>query len=690
MTNAVAALTYAALGWHVFPLKPDTKDGHYLSDGHRGASNDLEQVAQWWGQYPDANIGLNLAASGLIAVDPDIYKPGCEWDCFIRDHDLPETLVQSSARGGKHYIFTAPPGDEFAGKLANGVDIKRNGYIVVAPSTFEGKSYRWDNNNNPAPVPDWVPRKVAPQPPRNIVNTAGTAEVEELLSYIPADVSYDDWIRVLMGLHDRYAGSEEGLVVADRWSATGKKYRVGEVVEKWQSFKRGGTHWPTVAATAARYGANLGEIQRRHLDPYKVLGGQPVALPAGASLTPPPAPAQTEPLDGYADIIAAAPHDNGVTTLIECVRTLHGHLPIRFDEFSQTIIATKPMVWDKRGSYPRQWTDLDTIHCQTAAQAMLIRPSKDTTFDAVAMIAHHNRFHPVRDYLNGLAWDGMHRLDGWLHNYFRANDTAFNKLAGAKFMISAVARVMEPGCKADTVLVLEGEQGRRKSSAIAALTGPEWLTDELPDLHTKDAAIQLCGKWIIEVSELSAMARADVETVKKFMSRSVDRYRAPFGKVANDHPRQCVFIATTNDERYLKDQTGNRRFWPVACGDIDVDAIRRDRNQLWAESVARYRGGERWWLTGDENRIAEIEQEDRREVDPWEERIGAHVAGLGGLPTSMDLIARAVLNISYDRQNAGITRRISNCLRHHSYVRQRVSGPDGKRSWMYAPLGPLA
>lgn len=687
MTLDVAALTYTARGWRVFPLKPGTKDGHYLSDGHRGASNDFEQVAQWWQQYPDANIGLNLAASGLIAVDPDTYKPGCEWNDFIRDRDLPETLVQTSARGGKHYIFTSPPGNEFAGKLCSGVDIKRNGYIVVAPSTFEGEAYTWDNNNNPAPVPDWVPRKVAPNdcgpcpmPELHGIDICAlpiSDEIKNLIRSAPskrADPAFDRSSAIMQSINAlrHHVTPEQCLsILSDPANAISEKAREKRDPAAWL--------WDYTVGKAYE-----------EISPERIFGGQPVALPAGASDTPPPAPAQLEPLDGYADIIAAAPHDNGKTTLIECVRTLHGHLPIRFDEFSQTIIATMPLAWDKRGSYPRQWTDLDTIHCQTAAQAMLIRPSKDTTFDAVAMIANHNRFHPVRDYLNGLAWDGIPRLDGWLNIYLKANDSEFNKLAGAKFMISAVARVMNPGCKVDTVLVLEGEQGRRKSSAINALTGSEWFTDELPDLHTKDAAIQLGGKWIIEVSELSAMGRTDVETVKKFMSRSVDRYRVPYGKVAIDHPRQSVFIATTNDDRYLKDQTGNRRFWPVACGEIDLDAVRRDRDQFWAESVTRYRAGERWWLEGDENRIAEIEQEERREVDPWEEPIGAHLAGLGGFPTSMDRIARTVLCINYDRQNSSVTKRIKNCLRHHNYGRQQVRGQDGKRSWMYAPQSPLS
>ncbi|TIS85493.1 virulence-associated E family protein, partial [Mesorhizobium sp.] len=388
-----------------------------------------------------------------------------------------------------------------------------------------------------------------------------------------------------------------------------------------------------------------------------------------------------QPLDGYVEIISTASGDSGKNTLMETVKVLHGNLPVAFDEFTQTVQATHPLPWDKHASYPRQWTELDTIHCQLSVQALFVKPGKETVHDAVAIIANKHKRHQVREWLDALQWDGVERLPLLASQYFGTPDTPYARTIGTKFMIGAVARVMQPGCKMGNVIILEGKQGIGKSRAIAAIAGLDWFTDELPDLHNKDAAIQIAGKWIIEVSELSALKRSDVETIKKFMDRSTDRFRAPYDKAAADHPRQCVFIATTNDEHYLKDQTGNRRFWPLACSTIDVEAIKYDRDQLWVEALTRYRNGERWWLEGDETKLAEIEQEERREADPWDERITAHVASLHGMPTTFSQIC-FVLGIPFERLNSTVNKRIAHCLKQAGYARQQVRNGE-HRTWQY-------
>ncbi|TPM21642.1 VapE domain-containing protein [Mesorhizobium sp. B2-3-5] len=429
--------------------------------------------------------------------------------------------------------------------------------------------------------------------------------------------------------------------------------------------------WPSLVR---RVPALLAETQ---------FGGASYPLPAGASATPlqPPARPQQQQLDGYVEIISTASGDSGKNTLMETVKVLHGNLPVAFDEFTQTVVAMHPLPWDKHASYPRQWTELDTIHCQLSLQALFVKPGKDTVHDAVAIIANKHKHHQVRDYFNGLQWDGVQRLPQLASRYFGTPDTPYAGIVLNKFMVGAVARIMHPGCKMGNVVILEGKQGIGKSRAIAAIAGLDWFTDELPDLHTKDAAIQLAGKWIVEVSELSALKRSDVETIKKFMDRSTDRYRAPYERAAGDHLRQCVFVATTNDEHYLKDQTGNRRFWPLSCGTIDVEAIKRDRDQLWAEALSRYHNGEKWWLEGDEADLAEIEQEERREVDPWEERIAAHVTTLNGLPTTFAQIC-FVLSIPFDRLNGSVNKRIAQCLVRAGYVRKQVRNGE-HRTWQY-------
>ena len=184
-----------------------------------------------------------------------------------------------------------------------------------------------------------------------------------------------------------------------------------------------------------------------------------------------------------------------------------------------------------------------------------------------------------------------------------------------------MARIYEPGAKADHCLILEGPQGLLKSTALNTIAG-RWFTDEIAELGSKDAAMQTRGVWIIEIAELDSMTRADVSKVKAFMSRACDRFRPPYGRRLIESPRQCVFAGTVNQSTYLRDDTGARRFWPVTCTRILIDDLARDRDQLWAEAVVRYRSGSPWWLNSRElNREAEQEQAARYVGDPWGELI---------------------------------------------------------------------
>ena len=210
----------------------------------------------------------------------------------------------------------------------------------------------------------------------------------------------------------------------------------------------------------------------------------------------------------------------------------------------------------------------------------------------------------------------------WLITYLSAEDTPLIRAIGSRWMISAVARMMQPGAKVDHMLILEGPQGGKKSSALKTLAGAEWFTDELAEIGSKDAAQQMRGIWIIEIAELDAISRAEVSRIKAFLTRTTDRYRPPYERYVVEVPRQCVFAGSVNPETYLRDETGNRRFWPVRCGKIDITALRHDRDQLWAEAVARYRQGAIWWFDEPEL-IAEIktEQDQRYQADAWDARI---------------------------------------------------------------------
>ncbi|MFN9813957.1 MAG: VapE domain-containing protein [Deltaproteobacteria bacterium] len=251
--------------------------------------------------------------------------------------------------------------------------------------------------------------------------------------------------------------------------------------------------------------------------------------------------------------------------------------------------------------------------------------------EAVAYVARRSSFDPVRVYLDGLSWDGRPRLDRWLLDYAGAvvgeyepeGSRRYIEAVGARWLISAVARVYKPGTKCDHVLVLEGEQGKMKSSLLAALVPhADWFTDHLPDLRDKDAKLALHGPLVVEWAELSSLKKSDVETVKAFITTTHDRLRPPYGRQTANFPRRCVFAGTVNPDGagYLNDPTGARRFWPVAVGTCDPDGFAKVRDQVWAEAVERFRLGERWWPeAGDPISVRlSVEHERGRTVDQWE------------------------------------------------------------------------
>jgi len=300
---------------------------------------------------------------------------------------------------------------------------------------------------------------------------------------------------------------------------------------------------------------------------------------------------------------------------------------LHFDESSlNTVVKTRPP-WDDTREPPFVWTDEDDIRAAAWLQHQDICASVQTATQAVQTVARENPFHPIRDYLDSLTWDGIERIDFWLPLYLGADPSEYNCAIGAKWLIGAVARAYQPGCKCDSCMILEGPQGTLKSTALRTLADP-WFTDDMPELGTKDSALQLRGIWIIELSELDAMKGAGDSRVKAFMSRNSDRFRPPYGKRAIDVPRECIFAGTVNHDRYLKDETGGRRFWPVQCGDIDIDGLRSNRDQLWAEARERFLAGEIWWLEGKALVDAAAQEVQMRyDGDPWDEKIADWIKG---------------------------------------------------------------
>lgn len=322
--------------------------------------------------------------------------------------------------------------------------------------------------------------------------------------------------------------------------------------------------------------------------------------------------------------------ENGkpLSVLASVLAVLRAKIP---DTFAYDQMLCMPMLMHALANEPdfkpRPCTDVDVGIVQEWAQHLgLKRVSRDVMHQAVDIRAHECRFHPVADYLDELEWDGVPRISNFFPSYFGTDGTKYTTAIGEMFLVSMVARIFNPGCKADHMPIIEGPQGILKSTACRVLGG-DWFSDNLPDVTTgKDVAQHLRGKWLIEVSEMHAMSRAEATLLKAFITRAVERYRPSYGRKEVIEPRQCVFVGTTNRDTYLRDETGGRRFWPIKAGTIDIDALARDRNQLFAEAVVHYRKGENWWPDKDfERQHIAPEQAARYEADAWEENIAKYL-----------------------------------------------------------------
>jgi predicted P-loop ATPase len=330
---------------------------------------------------------------------------------------------------------------------------------------------------------------------------------------------------------------------------------------------------------------------------------------------------------------------------------------------------------------PRAVTDTDVSRVQEYLQHVgMHNVGREPVFQAVNAHAESNSFHPVRDFLARLKWDGKTRVSKWLTEYLGVTAGAYAEAIGRMFLIAMVARIFDPGCKADYMLVLEGPQGELKSTACGILGG-DWFSDSLPEIgEGKDVLQHLRGKWLIEIAEMHAMNRAETAQLKAFITRQIDRYRPSYGRMEKIQPRQCAFIGTTNKDSYLKDETGGRRFWPVRIGAIDVAALKGDRDMLFAEAVRLYRNGAKWWPDRDfERDVIVPEQEARFEGDVWEEPIAKFLEGKDRV-TIKD-VANSAIGITTERVGTADQNRIRGALTHLNW-KAGNRGHGGVRWWV--------
>lgn len=550
------------------------------------------------------------------------------------------------------------------------------------------------------------------------------SRIESALACVSADVGYNDWIAVGMALYDAL-GEDAGFQVWDYWSSRGAKYGgTSALASHWKSF---GGRPPGSDAVIFRLAVNAGwrppKDDKPRSQPSTRSGAVPRAevpeSPDGATGERDEAD-DAETADRFRRDAKGKIQPSLFNTLVVLENDYLWRDVLGFNLFSYRITKRKPA--PGRPGELGEWTDVDDVRLQVyMTKTYGFEPKKPTIMDAVLAAAHNAPYHPVREYLGALQWDGTPRLRRLLADYLGATDTVsaqalrredplaarrlerYLALAGGKWLIGAVARIFKPGCKLDTMLVLEGGQGDYKSSSIRALFGEDWFADSKLKIGDKDALANMQGKWAYEMAEMDAHRKADDTEFKQFLTSQVDRVRWHYGKRAEDVPRQSIFVGTTNMHQYGKDETGMRRIWPVEVGAVDLRRIAADRDQLWAEAVAHFRKGAAWWVdknvqafdaaqypdlappgagekaTWSEWELFEEQGESRQNVDAWETPIQEWIKDhdkLGHFTTAQ--ILGEALKLDHARWTPPEQKRVAAILRRLGYRSKKV-GPKYSR-----------
>jgi hypothetical protein len=737
-----AALAYSRMRWRIFPChsivngrctcgKADCKSpGKHprIKEGFRAATDDEATIRGWWTRYPDANIGV-ATGGGLVVIDIDGPEGFREFQALIKANGaLPATLVAQTGRGNHLVFASSGDGPEVRSTARDHVHVRgEGGYIIAAPSLhISGNNYKWIRRLPVATLPDWLRQwsqgyeiskekansqafaQLGPLPShlrqipesRQSVTTIASESLriahspsEELrlksaLEAIPVKAcSYEDFYKIGMALKEldweRSDGTDIGFSIWDAWCAQSEHYNPAGLEFKWKSFgRRSGVTLGTVYHMAREHGWNGGA----------------------------PAPGFSGPLSGHAHEVTNG-HANGAATLPAAFLAPSGgaiFFPDLNDKnqpratMTNAKVAIGALGVDCRydlfhnrmlvgGELISRWNSAELSDHVVHMLRDQIRykfgfdPGKAHVQDAAETLCLARRFDPVVDYLDGLVWDGVPRLDGWLTRYMQAQDSDYTHAVARLTLIAAVRRARAPGTKFDQIIVLEGPQGQGKSEALEILAGPDNFSDQ-SILGVDDRKQQELteGVWLYEIGELSGMRRADADHVKAFASRKKDRARPAYGRYTVSQPRRTVFFGSTNKDDYLQDDTGNRRFWPIATGHIDLDGLRRDRDQLWAEAAAREARGESHFLPEKLWKTAGEYQKARLQNDEWFELVERWLAEKPREDVSIKevLCDNQYIQHRTDALTPGVTMRAGSILKQLGYQRyKKRSGESTINRW---------
>lgn len=541
------------------------------------------------------------------------------------------------------------------------------------------------------------------------------ALAEEALAFIsPHD--YESWIAV--GMACKAGLGSAGFMVWDEWSARSEKYAGADDTHKrWHGFRPDRITLGSLFKLAEDGGWVPPRVKARERKPREKATRHPsdspahpparAKAPAGGGARPsnseglpddsPPPPPDPPGSDSDADEDgswqrALIRKRGEISTCLANVELVLSRMPqwrglIGYDEFAERTVFRRPLPFETDGQATGEWSDHhDVMTAIWLQRAYHVEFAPGTVGQAVEAVSRKHRFHPVRDALLSLPpWDGIRRLPEWLTDYLGVARTEYSAAVGTYFVRAMIFRVMRPGWKFDYCPVLEGAQGVGKSS-VARILAWHWFADTDLDLANKDALLALPGHWVYEIPELGGLMKAEERRQKSFLSRQEDEFRPPYGKRLIKVPRQNVFIGTTNEDEYLKDPTGGRRFWPVACGsEFHMDGLLAMREQLFAEALADYHAGARCWPDRDEQRRLFDPQQARRGMqEPLEDLLSAWVDAQTA-PFAMADAACDGLKLTADKLTPAIVTRLGIVLTRLGCVRKenrRAADPTRRRLYL--------
>lgn len=647
---------YGSRSANLIPLhKWDAKDQHGRDRGKSPRDGMWTQRAYDSDEIESAicsgnNIGFRLGPADIVIdFDPRNMDQSLEEAvAYLQSTfglDLENAPRVSTGSGGLHIYMTLPA--EFVGRKTRnelpslpGVEYKRHGKQVVAAGSKHPSGTQYSSCQGVLDAP--VEASLQFLQAIEVINKSSDCDamvkpgklVDMLACLDPSDYADNDsWLQLAMSAHAATGGTGREEFIA--WSISDPQYADQEdtIRSRWDSFGAGGI----TAATLFKAVSEAGGAELLREDADDVFGKaefteQDMAILAKPPVFAQPVQGQAADDDGLFDREKSGRPKRTLENTMKAISVL-GIEP-SLNALSQEVSLGGDLT-KARGYFPDMGTSITDLTLHGLRRAIIsecsFEPSLQQVSEAISCLAMPHAFHPIKNYLDALVWDGDDRITTFFEKYAGGESTLYTAGVAEMMFRAAIARIMSPGIKFDSMVILEGRQGCGKSTLIKVLGG-EWTLEGLPStnsMDSKDVIQAIQGHWLIEVEELAVMSKSDVESIKAFVSRTTDKARFAYAREAREYRRQCIFIGTTNDAEYLLDSTGNRRFIPVGITEVDLASLRRDRDQLWAQAVQLWRANpteeslflreELWGEAGEQ-------QELRRIVDPIEFKLTNYLA----------------------------------------------------------------